>query len=330
MRAIVVEKPGGPEELKLVEVPTPTPVEGELLVRVKAGAINRTDILARKGVGSAYKKATSRLGVEMAGVVETVGANVGGWQAGGKVMGLVNGGYAEYAVIPANRAMPIPDNLSFIEAAAIPEVFLTAYQTLYWIGKLQEGETVLIHAGASGVGTAAIQLAKKVSKATVIVTVGSDDKLSYCKQLGADHAIHYKQVSFDEEVARLTEGKGANLILDFIGAPYWNKNIQSASMDGRVVLIGTLGGKETGPIDLFELMGKRLQITGTLLTPRSDEYKASLSQELADRILPMFASGAIKPIIDKVYPLEEIHNAHRRMEANENIGKIIFQVGDQE
>ncbi|RNB88805.1 NAD(P)H-quinone oxidoreductase [Brevibacillus nitrificans] len=328
MKAVVVEKPGGPEELKIREVPIPTPGEGELLVRVKAGAINRTDILARKGGGSAYKKATNRLGVEMAGVVEEVGKQAGAWQAGDKVMGLVSGGYAEYVVIPADRAMRIPDNLSYIEAAAIPEVFLTAYQTLYWIGKLQEGETVLIHAGASGVGTAAIQLAKQVSKANVIVTAGSAEKLAYCKELGADHVIDYKRAAFEQEVERITDGKGANLILDFIGAAYWKKNIQSASMDGRLVLIGTLGGKETN-VDLSDLMGKRLQVTGTLLTPRSDAYKAELSQELAQKILPLFESGVIKPIIDTVFPLEEIHLAHRRMEANENIGKIIFRVGEQ-
>ncbi|GED31173.1 NAD(P)H-quinone oxidoreductase [Brevibacillus centrosporus] len=328
MKAVVVEKPGGPEELKIREVPIPTPGEGELLVRVKAGAINRTDILARKGGGSAYKKATNRLGVEMAGVVEEVGKQAGAWQAGDKVMGLVSGSYAEYVVIPADRAMRIPDNLSYIEAAAIPEVFLTAYQTLYWIGKLQEGETVLIHAGASGVGTAAIQLAKQVSKANVIVTAGSAEKLAYCKELGADHVIDYKRAAFEQEVERITDGKGANLILDFIGAAYWKKNIQSASMDGRLVLIGTLGGKETD-VDLSELMGKRLQVTGTLLTPRSDAYKAELSQELAQKILPLFESGVIKPIIDTVFPLEEIQLAHRRMEANENIGKIIFRVGEQ-
>ncbi|MGG0935827.1 NAD(P)H-quinone oxidoreductase [Brevibacillus centrosporus] len=328
MKAVVVEKPGGPEELKIMEVPIPTPAEGELLVRVKAGAINRTDILARKGGGSAYKKATNRLGVEMAGVVEEVGNQAGAWEAGDKVMGLVSGGYAEYVVIPADRAMRIPDNLSYIEAAAIPEVFLTAYQTLYWIGKLQEGETVLIHAGASGVGTAAIQLAKQVSKANVIVTAGSAEKLAYCKELGADHVIDYKQAAFEQEVERITDSKGANLILDFIGASYWKKNIQSASMDGRLVLIGTLGGKETD-VDLSELMGKRLQVTGTLLTPRSDAYKAELSQELAQKILPLFESGVIKPIIDRVFPLEEIQLAHRRMEANENIGKIIFRVGEQ-
>ncbi|WP_301170924.1 NAD(P)H-quinone oxidoreductase [Brevibacillus nitrificans] len=328
MKAVVVEKPGGPEELKIMEVPIPTPGKGELLVRVKAGAINRTDILARKGGGSAYKKATNRLGVEMAGVVEEVGNQAGAWQAGDKVMGLVSGGYAEYAVIPADRAMRIPDNLSYIEAAAIPEVFLTAYQTLYWIGKLREGETVLIHAGASGVGTAAIQLAKQVSKASVIVTAGSAEKLAYCKELGADHVIDYKRAAFEQEVERITDGKGANLILDFIGAAYWKKNILSASMDGRLVLIGTLGGKETD-VDLSDLMGKRLQVTGTLLTPRSDAYKAELSQELAQKIIPLFESGVIKPIIDTVFPLEEIQQAHRRMEANENIGKIVFRVGEQ-
>lgn len=330
MKAIIAEKPGGPEVLMLVDIPKPAFAEHELLVRVKAAAINRTDILRRKAGASAYKSEASGLGVEMAGVVEAVGSGVTNWKPGDRVMGLVSGGYAEYAVIHASRAMRIPQPLSFEEAAAIPEVFLTAYQTLFWIGKLKEKETVLIHAGASGVGTAAIQLAKKVANATVIVTAGSEEKLAYCKKLGADHAIHYKQVSFEEEVLRLTNGEGAHLILDFVGASYWTKNIQSASVDGRLVLIGILGGRETEPIDLMVLLAKRLQVTGTLLTPRSDEYKAALSQELAEKILPLFASGEVKPIIDRVYPLEDVQLAHIRMEENQNIGKIILRVSAED
>lgn len=328
MKAIIVDKPGGPDVLQLVDIPAPIPGDGELLVRVQAGAVNRTDILARKGATSDFKKETTRLGVEIAGIVEQVGKQVTTWKPGDKVMGLVSGGYAAYAVIPANRAMPVPETLGFVEAAAIPEVFLTAYQTLFWIGRLKEKETVLIHAGASGVGTAAIQLAKKVAKATVIVTAGSAEKLEVCKELGADYAINYKEASFEEEVAKLTDGRGVNLILDFIGAAYWKKNIQSASVDGRIVLIGILGGRETEPIDLMMLMGKRLQVTGTLLTPRSDEYKAELSQEFAREILPLFTAGEIKPIIDTVYPLEEMAAAHRRMEENQNIGKLVFRISE--
>jgi len=326
MKAIVVDKPGGPEMLKLVDIPAPVAGDDEILIRVQAGAINRMDILARQGASSEFKKATAQLGVEVAGIVEQVGKYVTEWKCKDKVMGLVTGGYAEYAVMPANRAMAIPDSLSFVEAAAIPEVFLTAYQTLFWIGKIQEKETVLIHAGASGVGTAAIQLAKKVAKATVIVTVGSDDKAAFCKELGADYAINYKSAAFEEEVARITNGQGVNLILDFIGASYWKKNIASASIDGRIVLIGILGGREAEPIDLMTLMGKRLQVTGTLLTPRSDEYKAQLSGDLAKHILPLFASGEIKPIIDRIYPLEEIALAHVRMEENQNVGKLVFRI----
>ncbi|MGG1659813.1 NAD(P)H-quinone oxidoreductase [Brevibacillus sp. NRS-1366] len=328
MKAIIVKQPGGPEVLQIVDIPTPVPGDGDLLVRVQAGAVNRTDILARKGATSDFKKETARLGVEIAGIVEQVGNQVATWKPGNKVMGLVSGGYAEYAIIPANRAMPIPEPLGFVEAAAIPEVFLTAYQTLFWIGKLKENETVLIHAGASGVGTAAIQLAKKVAKATVIVTAGSAEKLAFCKELGADYAINYKERSFEEEVERLTNGQGVHLILDFIGASYWKRNIQSASMDGRIVLIGILGGRETEPIDLMVLMGKRLQVTGTLLTPRSDEYKAELSQEFAQKILPLFTTGEIKPIIDRVYPLEEMSLAHIRMEENQNIGKLVFGISE--
>ncbi|GED66833.1 alcohol dehydrogenase [Brevibacillus reuszeri] len=328
MKAVVVEKPGGPEMLKLVDIPAPIAGDEEILIRVQAGAINRMDILGRRGGASDFKKTTALLGVEVAGIVEQVGQGVTSWKRGDKVMGLVTGGYAEYAVMPANRAMPIPEELSFVEAAAIPEVFLTAYQTLFWIGKLQKKETVLIHAGASGVGTAAIQLAKKVAKATVIVTTGSDDKAAFCKELGADYAINYKKTSFEDEVASITNGQGVNLILDFIGASYWKRNIASASIDGRIVLIGILGGREAEPIDLMMLMGKRLQVTGTLLTPRSDEYKAQLSKELSTHILPLFSNGEIKPIIDRIYPLEEIAQAHIRMEDNQNVGKLVFRIDD--
>lgn len=241
-------------------------------------------------------------------------------------MGLVNGGgYAEYAVMPANRALKIPDNLSFEEAAAIPEVFLTAYQTLYWIGKLKRHETVLIHAGASGVGTAAIQLAKQVSDAKVIVTAGSKEKLEFCKQLGADTLINYKEQSFDEEVLQATDGEGVDVILDFIGASYWEKNLASIKKAGRWVLIGVLGGGVVEKVNLMELMAKYVQLSGTLLTPRSDEYKADLTKEFAEVVMPHLERGNIKPIIDTVFPIEEVATAHNYMEENRNIGKIILR-----
>lgn len=323
MKGIIVREPGGSDQLELTDLPIPTLSDGELLIKVETAAVNRTDIVTREGKSGYAKSAI--LGVEVAGIVEKT-SETRHFKIGDRVMGLVNGGgYAEYAVMPANRALKIPDNLSFEEAAAIPEVFLTAYQTLYWIGKLKRHETVLIHAGASGVGTAAIQLAKQVSDAKVIVTAGSKEKLEFCKQLGADTLINYKEQSFDEEVLQATDGEGVDVILDFIGASYWEKNLASIKKAGRWVLIGVLGGGVVEKVNLMELMAKYVQLSGTLLTPRSDEYKADLTKEFAEVVMPHLERGNIKPIIDTVFPIEEVATAHNYMEENRNIGKIILR-----
>lgn len=324
MKGVIVNNPGGPEQLEIIDLPSPQPQAGELLIEVHAAAVNRTDIVMREG--KAGYTTNPILGVEVAGtVIEVNGEST--FKVGDRVMGLVNGGgYAEYAVMPMDRAIPIPDSFSFAEAAAIPEVFLTAYQTLYWIGKLQQGETVLVHAGASGVGTAAIQLAKQISKATVIVTAGSAKKLDFCRELGADVLINYKEQSFDEEVLRATNGQGADVILDFVGADYWAKNLASIKKEGRWVLIGVLGGVKVPQVNLFALMAKCVQVTGTLLTPRSDEYKAKLTQDFVLNIMKHFEIGSIKPIIDTSYPLEKVSEAHVRIERNQNTGKIILKV----
>lgn len=323
MKAIITKQPGGAEQLNVTDVPKPEPREGELLINVKAAAINRTDILNREG-RTGYMT-NPILGIEVAGIVEEVGPNTDA-KVGTSVMGLVNGGgYAEYAIMPAERAMIIPEGLSFEEAAAIPEVFLTAYQTLYWLGGLTKGETVLIHAGGSGVGTAAIQLAKQISSATVITTAGSKAKLDFAQSLGADYVINYKEKDFSEEVSRITDGQGVDLILDFIGASYWDKNLSSIKVDGRWVLIGILGGAKA-EVNLMELMSKRIQLTGTLLTPRSDEYKAKLTADFSQATIEQFETKQLKPIIDSVFAFEDIQQAHRHMEENKNIGKIILKV----
>ncbi|SDH38526.1 putative NAD(P)H quinone oxidoreductase, PIG3 family [Alteribacillus persepolensis] len=324
MKGVTVKQPGGAEQLDYREFPLPEPQAGELLIRVHAAAVNRTDIVTREGRMDYAKNPV--LGVEVAGIVENANGHET-FQKGDRVMGLVNGGgYAEYAVMPADRAMMIPEPFSFEQAAAIPEVFLTAYQTLYWIGKLQQKETVLIHAGASGVGTAAIQLAKQYTGATVIVTAGSEEKLNYCKNLGADVAINYKEQSFNEEVKKATNGQGADLILDFIGASYWEKNMESIKTDGRWVLIGVLSGRNIENMNLFQLMAKRVQLTGTLLTPRSDAYKAELTKDFSEAIFPYFQEKKVAPIVDKVFSVTQASEAHRYMEDNKNIGKIVLQV----
>jgi putative PIG3 family NAD(P)H quinone oxidoreductase len=255
------------------------------------------------------------------------GANI---QTGTRVMGLVNGGgYAQYALMPADRAMKIPDNLSFEEAAAIPEVFLTAYQTLFWLGELTDQETVLIHAGGSGVGTAAIQLAKKLTKAKIITTAGSKEKLDFCYSLGADICINYKEQSFDKEILKATNNQGVDVILDFIGASYWEKNLKSIKTDGRWVLIGILGGTVVEKVNLMELLLKRVQLKGTLLTPRSDKYKKELTEEFVKKAMPLFRKNEIKAIVDHVFPFEEVQRAHEHMEANKNVGKIILQINER-
>lgn len=324
MKGVIVNKPGGPEKLEITDLPIPQPQTGELLIEVHAAAVNRMDIVMREG--KAGYATNPILGVEVAGTVVEVNGD-SSFAVGDKVMGLVNGGgYAEYAVMPSDRAIPVPDSFSFAEAAAIPEVFLTAYQTLYWIGKLQQGETVLIHAGASGVGTAAIQLAKQISNATVIVTAGSAKKLEFCRGLGADVLINYKEQSFDEEVLRVTNGQGADVILDFVGADYWEKNLASIKKEGRWVLIGVLGGVKVPQVNLFALMSKCVQLTGTVLTPRSDEYKARLTQDFVANVLNNFNNGSIKPIVDTIFRLDQVSDAHVHMEENRNTGKIILQV----
>lgn len=324
MKAIVVKQPGGPEQLQIEEVQKPDLKAGEILVKVKAFAINRTDLISRAG-NSGYMT-NPILGIEVAGEVAEAaeGANV---KVGARVMGLVNGGgYAEYTVMPADRAMKIPDHLSFEEAAAIPEVFLTAYQTLFWLGNLKNQETVLIHAGGSGVGTAAIQLAKQLANAKIITTAGSQEKLDVCRSLGADVCINYKEQSFEQEALKATGNQGADVILDFVGASYWDQNLASIKIDGRWVLIGMLGGSVVDNVNLMHLMVKRIHLKGTLLTPRSDQYKKELSMEFEEKALPLFTSGKLKPIIDRVFAFEEIQSAHTRMEANKNTGKIVITV----
>ncbi|MFC4023624.1 NAD(P)H-quinone oxidoreductase [Oceanobacillus longus] len=324
MKAITVKQPGGAEQLQITEQPKPELHEGELLIKVKSAAVNRSDIVNREG-RSGYLK-NPNLGIEVAGIVEQAGPGTE-IEVGTRVMGLVNGGgYAEYAVMPAERAMVIPEGLSFKEAAAIPEVFLTAYQTLFWLGRLKEGETVLIHAGGSGVGTAAIQLAKQLCEAKIITTAGSKEKLDFARSLGADHCINYKEQDFAEEVLQATNQQGVDLILDFIGASYWKGNISSIKVDGRWVLIGVLGGAKIEEVNLLELMSKRIQLTGTLLTPRSDPYKAELTADFASSALKLFETKQLKPIIDHVFDFENIQQAHLHMEQNKNIGKIILKV----
>lgn len=324
MKAILVTQPGGPEQLALGEYPTPEPGDDQLLVQVHATALNRADIMQRKGHYPPPPGASHILGLEAAGSVVKIGKNRSGWKEGDRICALLpGGGYAEYVTVPGNMAMRIPEGLSFEEAAAIPEVFLTAFQALHWIAGLQPGEHVLIHAGASGVGTAAIQLVRAAG-ATAFVTAGSSHKLDFCLELGATLGVNYKEEDFTARILDVTDGKGVDIILDFIGAPYWEKNLESLAVDGRLISLAVMGGHLLEKASLRPVMAKRLQITGTTLRSRGNEYKARLTAEFVQRILPGFAQGRYKPIIDSVIPWQEVQAGHRRMEENKNIGKIIL------
>ena len=328
MKVWTVKEPGGIEQLELVERPIPIPSDDEILIKVEATAINRTDIITREN--KHLKKPYPVLGVEVSGIIEKESVKYPELTKGIRVAGLVTqGSYAEYAVMPASRAIVLPDSMSLIEGAAISEVFLTAYQTMFWLGEIKRGDTILIHAAGSGVGTAAIQLAgPKIGGAKVIATAGSERKLTLAKELGAEVAINYKKEDFAERVLEETDGRGVDLILDFVGASYWEQNLKSAAVDARWVLIGTLGGSTVEEISLYELMKKRISLHATLLTPRSDEYKAALTKEFTKIVMPFFEEDIIQPIIHSVLSFEDLPEAHRQMEDNENAGKIILTVGE--
>lgn len=322
MNAILFDQPGDPAVLRLGAAPDPQPAPGELLVRVHATALNRADLLQRRGAYPPPAGASPILGLELAGeVVEGAGE----WRAGDRVMAVVTGGgYAELAAVPAGMAIRIPERFSFEQAAAIPEAFLTAFLNLFTLGRLQEGETALIHAGASGVGSAAIQLARAVG-AHVIATAGSEEKLAYCRELGAELAIDYKRESFAERVIEATGRHGADVTLDFVGAPYWEGNLAALARGGRLMLIGFLGGSR-GQLDIGPILGKNITVVGTTLRSTPLPQKTALTQAFAEFALPRFERGELQPTVDSVYPLAQAAEAHRAMEANRNSGKIVLRV----
>lgn len=325
MKAVLVSTEGDPEHLTIGEYPTPEPGADELLVKVHAAALNRADTLQRRGHYPPPEGASEILGLDIAGTIEAMGPGCVNWNEGDRVFGLVpGGGYAEYAVIHKEMAMAVPPGLSLTEAAAIPEVFLTAYQALHWLGQLQAGHHVLIHAGASGVGTAAIQLVR-AAEAHPYVTA-SAPKHDVCRELGAEATIDYESEAFVDRIEEMTDGRGVDIILDFIGAPYFHDNVASLATDGRIVQLATLGGSTVEAVNLRTLMGKRVQLLTSTLRSRSRDYKVRLTQEFAADILPRFIDGALRPVIDSTFDWTEAAAAHRRMENNENAGKIVLQM----
>jgi putative PIG3 family NAD(P)H quinone oxidoreductase len=325
MKAIVVETPGDPEVMHLAEVPDPTPGPGEVLVRARATAVNRADTLQRRGFYPPPPGVSEIIGMEVAGEVAALGEGVERWRPGDRVMALLaGGGYAELVAVPATQLMPIPADLSWTEAAAIPEVFLTAHDNLFTRGRLVAGESVLIHGGAGGVGTAAIQLAQRAG-ARVLVTAGSAHKLERCRELGADAGINHREEDFPARVRELTGGRGADLILDVMGASYLARNLDALAPGGRLVVSGLQGGA-TAEIDLNQMLRRRLSVIATTLRGRPLEQKAEIVRRFVEEALPGFDDGALRPVVDRVLPLAEAAAAHRAMEAGENVGKIVLAV----
>jgi NADPH2:quinone reductase len=323
MRAVIAAAKGGPEVLEIVERPVPQPREGEVLVRIAAAGVNRPDVVQRQGHYPPPPGAPDILGLEIAGEVVAAGPGASRFQVGSPVMALVaGGGYAEYAAVHESNALPIPAGLSMTEAAAVPETYFTVWTNVFERGRLQAGEAFLVHGGTSGIGTTAIQLAKAFG-ARVIATAGSAEKCDACLTLGADLAINYREADFVQGVKAVTEGKGADVILDMVGGSYIQRNYEAAAQDGRIVQIAFMqGGK--AEVDFRRLMMKRLTHTGSTLRARSVAEKASIARALEERVLPLLAEGRCRPVMDSTFPLDEVQAAHARMDGGEHIGKIVL------
>lgn len=325
MKAIIRTGDGCPEVLILTEVPAPVPGATQLLVNVRATAVNRLDTLQRAGLYPPPLGESEILGLEIAGTVESVGDEVTRFSRGDRVFGLIGGGgYAEQAVIDYRMAIPLPKEWSFEQAAAIPEVFFTANETLFTLGRLRQNETVLIHAGGSGVGTAGTQMAHQIG-ARVFITAGSEEKIMKSKALGCTEGINYKACNFAEEIMRLTKGEGVDVVQDFIGAPYLEQNLSILKPRGRLLMAGLMGGA-TVEANLKHILRKRLQIFGSVMRSLPIEEKIQITKRFVNRWLPLLREGRIKPIIDTVTRLSHAREAHEYMEANRNFGKIILTI----
>lgn len=328
MKAIVITKPGAPEVLQIQDRPKPIPNAGEVLVKVQAAGINRPDVAQRKGNYPPPAGASADIpGLEIAGTVIELGTDVSRWKVGDKICALVIGaGYAEYCAVPAGQCLPVPDDLSMAEAASLPETFFTVWSNVFDRAALRPGESLLIHGGSSGIGVAAIQMAKALGS-KVYVTAGSEEKLVFCEQLGADHTINYKTEDFADVIERLTDKKGVDVILDMIGGDYTPHNIKCLANDGCLVQINTMKGKEV-KIDLAEVMRKRLIITGSTLRSRDVTFKSAIARNLEEHIWPLLTSGKIKPVIYKIFPMQDAAQAHTLMESSEHMGKIVLRMED--
>ena len=325
MTAIAIRAPGGPEMLVPEQRPVPAPGAGEILVKVMAAGVNRPDVMQRQGLYPPPPGASDIPGLEIAGAVVALGPQAGRWKLGDKVMALVSGGgYAEYCAAHESHAIAIPEGLSFAEASAIPETFFTVWHNAFQRGGLKSGETLLVHGGTSGIGTAAIQLAKAFG-ARVVTTAGSAEKCAAARKLGADVAVNYKTDDFVKATKEATGGMGAEVILDMVGGDYIDRNYEAAAVEGRIVQIAFQGSPKA-TVDFRRIMLKRLLHTGSTLRARAIPDKAAIAAEVAEKVMPLIAAGRIKPVMDSSFPLAEAAAAHARMESSVHIGKIVLTV----
>lgn len=328
MKAIIITHAGPPEVLQITDRPAPAIAGNEVLVKVMAAGVNRPDVAQRKGNYPPPAGAPKDIpGLEIAGIITETGSNVQRWKGGDKVCALViGGGYAEFCNVPDGQCLPVPENLSFAEAASLPETFFTVWSNVFDRANLQPGESLLVHGGSSGIGVAAIQMATALGS-TVYVTAGSEEKCIFCEQLGAAKAINYKTENFSEAILQFTNGKGVNVILDMIGGDYTPLNIKCLADDGRLVMINAMRGKDV-QVDLAIVMRKRLNLTGSLLRSRDTGFKSAIAKNLEDHIWPLLASGQIKPVIYKIFSANEAPKAHELMESSEHMGKIMLSFED--
>jgi NADPH:quinone reductase len=327
MQAINPEAPGGAEVLRVVDRPVPEPGPGEVLIRVAAAGINRPDILQRRGLYPPPPGAPSIPGLEVAGRIVYLGGGVNRFREGQTVCALIaGGGYAEYALAPAAQCLPVPEALTPVEGAAMPETLFTVWSNLFQRGYARDGETVLVHGGTSGIGTMAIALCREFG-IRILVTCGSEAKCERARALGADAAINYRDGDFVEAVAALTDGRGVDIVLDMVGGDYLPRNLRCLAEEGRHVSIAVQRGA-TAELELGRVMAKRLVLTGSLLRPRSAEFKSLLADEIAREVWPLVAEGRVRPVIHATFPLAEAAQAHRLMESGDHVGKIVLTVGD--
>ncbi len=325
MRAIAITEPGGPEVLQIGDVATPSPTGQQVQIRVAAAGVNRPDCLQRLGRYPVPPDASPLPGLEVAGQIVAVGDAVQRWQVGDEVMALTHGGgYAEFCVADQGHCLGIPPKLSAVEAAAIPETFFTVWYNVFTRGGLQAGETLLVHGGSSGIGSTAIQLAKAFG-CSVITTAGSDEKCTFCAELGADHAINYQREDWQATVADITAGKGVDVILDMVAGSYAQKNLDSLARDGRYVIIAFLQGARVD-LNLGVVLAKRLTVTGSTLRPQTTEEKTAIANDLEREVLPLLREGKVRPIVYETFTLDNAADAHTLMESSRHMGKIVLTV----